>query len=87
MVVDSVIIPPVHIDYGATVRGCILGPNVSVAGGCQIEASIIKDSIINADSQVQEMVLQGSILGDSVRLVGSPRRMNIGDHSLIEMEG
>jgi glucose-1-phosphate thymidylyltransferase len=33
------------------------------------------------------MLLEGSILGDSVRLVGGPRRMNIGDHSLIEMEG
>jgi glucose-1-phosphate thymidylyltransferase len=86
-VVDSVLIPPVHIDYGATVRDCILGPNVSVAGGCLIEESIIKDSIINADSQVRDMVLEGSILGDSVRLIGSPRRMNIGDHSLIEMEG
>jgi len=84
-VINSVLIPPVHIGEGATVRGCILGPNVSVAAGCFIEESIIKDSIINADSQVHDIVLQGSILGDAVRLVGSPRRMNIGDHSLIEM--
>jgi glucose-1-phosphate thymidylyltransferase len=86
-VIDSVLIPPVHLDYGATVRGCILGPNVSVAGGCVIEESIVKNSIINADCQVRDMLLEGSILGDSVRLVGGPRRMNIGDHSLIEMEG
>jgi glucose-1-phosphate thymidylyltransferase len=86
-VFDSVLIEPVHIDLGATVRGCILGPNVSVAAGCLIEESIIKDAILNADSQVRAMVLQGSILGDSVSLLGSPRRMNIGDHSHIEMEG
>ena len=86
-VVDSVIIPPVHIDVGATVRGSIVGPNVSVAAGCLIEESIIKDAIVNADSQVRALVLEGSILGDSVSLLGSPRRMNIGDHSHIEMEG
>ncbi|PLX83531.1 MAG: nucleotidyltransferase [Desulfuromonas sp.] len=83
---NSVLIAPVHIDYGATVRNCIIGPNVSVAAGSVIEESIIRDSIINADSEVRDMILEKALLGDSVRLVGSPRRMNIGDHSLIEME-
>ena len=83
---NTVIIEPVSIAAGATVRGSIIGPNVSVAAGCVIEASIIKDSIINADCQVQSMTLAESILGDSVQLIGSPRRMNIGDHSLIEMQ-
>jgi hypothetical protein len=30
-------------------------------------------------------VLEGSILGDAVQVAGSARRMNIGDHSLLEM--
>jgi glucose-1-phosphate thymidylyltransferase len=83
---NTVIIEPVSIAVGATVRGSIIGPNVSVAAGCVIEASIIKDSIVNADCRVQSMTLAESILGDSVQLIGSPRRMNIGDHSLIEMQ-
>jgi glucose-1-phosphate thymidylyltransferase len=86
-VVDSVLIEPVHIGEGATVRGSILGPNVSVASGCVIEDSILRDSIVNADSEVRNMILTETLLGDSVRLVGAPRKMNIGDHSLIEMEG
>ena len=83
---DSVIVEPVSIAAGATVRGSIIGPNVSVAAGSVIEGSIIQDSIINADCQVQNMTLAESILGEEVRLVGSPRRLNVGDHSLIEME-
>ncbi len=83
---NTVIIEPVSIAAGATVRGSIIGPNVSVAAGCLIEASIVKDSIINADCRVQSMTLTESILGDAVQLTGSPRRMNIGDHSLVEME-
>ena len=85
--VNSVLIEPVHISEGAVVRNSILGPNVSVAPQCVIEDSIIRDSIINTGSEVREMVLESTILGDNVRLVGGPRRMNIGDHSLIEMEG
>ncbi|OEU64529.1 MAG: nucleotidyltransferase, partial [Desulfuromonadales bacterium C00003094] len=83
---NTVIIEPVSIAAGATVRGSIIGPNVSVAAGCLIEASIVKDSIINADCRVQSMTLTESILGDAVQMIGSPRRMNIGDHSLIEMQ-
>lgn len=85
-ITDSVLIEPVCVAEGATVRGCILGPNVSVAAGTLIEESIIKDSIINADCQVRCMNLEGSILGDKVQLTGAQRRMNIGDHSLIDMK-
>ncbi len=84
-VVNSVILAPVHIDHGAVIRNSIIGPNVSVATGCIIEQSIVRDSIINTNSEVRDIVLDGALLGDSVRLVGSPRHMNIGDHSLIEM--
>lgn len=85
-ILNSVLIEPVHISEGATVRNSILGPYVSVAAGCVITESVIRNSIINADSEVNDMILDATLLGDSVHLVGSPRRMNIGDHSLIEME-
>lgn len=85
-VIDSVLIEPVHIEKGALVRGSVLGPNVSVAAGSVVEASIVKDTIINRDSLVNSMVLHSTILGDSVHLLGSTRRMNIGDHSHIQMQ-
>lgn len=83
---NSVVIEPVSIAAGATVRDSIIGPDVSLAAGCCIENSIVRDSIVNADCRVQSMSLTGSILGEAVQLVGSPRRMNLGDHSLVELE-
>jgi glucose-1-phosphate thymidylyltransferase len=85
--VNCVFIEPVHLEKGVVVRDSILGPNVSVAKGSVIERSIIRNSIINSDSTVSDMLLTDTILGDAVQLVGSPRKMNIGDHSLIEMQG
>ncbi len=84
--IDTVVIPPVFIADGVTVRGSIIGPCVSLATGTVIEASIVRDSIINADCQVRDANLRFSILGNGVRLAGSPRRMNIGDDSLIEID-
>lgn len=83
---NTVLIEPVHIERGAYVKDSILGPNVSIAAGSRIEKSVISDSIINAENKVSNMILDQSLLGDSVSLVGSPRRMNIGDHSIIEMD-
>lgn len=84
--INCVFIQPVHIEKGATVRDSVLGPNVSVATGSVIERSIVSDSIINGDSLVRNMILTTTILGDSVHLISSARKMNIGDHSLIEMQ-
>jgi len=83
---NSVLIDPVHVGRGAIVKNSIIGPNVSIAAGSKIENSVIRDSIINTESRVSSMILDHSLLGDSVSLIGSPRRMNIGDHSLIEMD-
>ncbi len=83
---NSVLIEPVHIEQGAVVRNSIIGPNVSVAAGSCIDESVIRNSIINANNRVKSLVLEESLLGDSVSLLGSPRRMNIGDHSIIEMD-
>ena len=85
--INCVLVEPVHIEKGAVVRDSILGPHVSVAAGSVVEQSIVRDSIINAGNEVHNMVLHSSILGDAVQLLGVPRRMNIGDHSLIEMQG
>ena len=84
---NTTLIEPVHIGYGAVVRNSVLGPNVSVAKGSLVDGCVISDSIINADSQVSHQVLRGSILGDAVCLSGSPRRLNIGDHSLLDGVG
>jgi glucose-1-phosphate thymidylyltransferase len=83
---DCVLIEPVHIAEGAVVRHSIIGPNVSIAAGCEIEKSVISDSIVNSGDKVCNLILNESLLGDHVSLIGSPRRMNIGDHSLIVMD-
>lgn len=84
---NCVFIEPVHIERGVTIKDSVIGPNVSVATGSLIERGIIRDSIINGNSVVRNMVLTDTILGDNVQLISSARKMNIGDHSLIEMQG
>jgi glucose-1-phosphate thymidylyltransferase len=85
--INCVFIEPVHIERGVTIKDSVIGPNVSIASGSVVERSIIRDSIINGSNVVRNMVLTDTILGDNVQLISSARKMNIGDHSLIEMQG
>lgn len=83
---NCVFIEPVHVERGVIIKDSVIGPNVSIAAGSTIERSILRNSIINKDTVVRNMVLTGTILGDAVHLSSTERRMNIGDHSLIEMQ-
>ncbi len=83
---NSVLIEPVHIGTGAVVRNCVLGPNVSVAAGCNLEQCVISDSIVNSDSVIKNVVLDSSIIGDEVTIRGAARKMSVGDHSNLEMD-
>ena len=82
-----VVIPPVSISPNACVHHSVIGPHVSIAEGCSIENCIIKDSVINAQSVLKHVILEHSIVGDSVELSGNSQRINIGDNSVIDFSG
>jgi glucose-1-phosphate thymidylyltransferase len=81
----SVIVPPVFIHDRAKIQSSIIGPNVSVGADADIQGSIIWDSIVNRNVIVQHTLLEGSILGESSVVRDSPRKLNLGGFSELEM--
>ncbi|HNX76938.1 MAG TPA: sugar phosphate nucleotidyltransferase [Candidatus Rifleibacterium sp.] len=82
-----VIIPPVSIDPTAEVKHSVIGPYVSIAKGCRIHDSIIRNSVINPNSVLKNTMLEESLVGDAVELTGQLQRLNIGDNSMIDLSG
>lgn len=82
-----VIIPPVSIHPTAEIKHSVIGPYVSVAENCKINASIIRNSVINPNSLLHNVMLEESLIGDEVELAGQSQRMNIGDNSIIVLSG
>lgn len=80
-----VIIPPVHIHPTAKLKHSVIGPFVSIAKNCEIENSVIRDSVINSDSYLKDIMLEESLIGDSVQLTGQSQKINIGDKSVIDL--
>ena len=80
----SIIIPPCYIDGESDINRSIIGPYVSVARGCRISDSIIKNSILNEESALRDVMLEGSVVGAFAELTGNKSIFNISDYSQID---
>ncbi len=78
---NTVIIPPVHIHPNAEVQGSVIGPYVSMSADCQVQGSILRDSIVDEGAQVTNSLLESSLLGRNVQVVGQALHLNLGDQS------
>lgn len=75
------IIPPVFIHKSAKVEFSVVGPYTSIGPDCEIKRAIVSNSIIEEGTHVEEMILEGSLIGRHVHLRGQPVRLNLGDES------
>lgn len=82
---NSVIIPPVSIAEGCTIRNSIIGPNATIGEYTYIDASIIRDSIIGSYAKLEEVVLHSSIIGNDAFVHGVTQSLNIGDNTEIDL--
>ncbi|MGC8741255.1 MAG: sugar phosphate nucleotidyltransferase [Candidatus Sumerlaeaceae bacterium] len=79
----SVINMPVAIDESARLENSIVGPYVSISAGTILRSCIVKNSIIGENAEVSEIILEGSIISDNAKVVGTHTRLNVGDSSEI----
>lgn len=81
---DSVIIHPVAIGKNVRLTNSVIGPHASIAEGTIVESSIISNSVIGSRTNISNVNLQSSIVGDDANVVGKHNSLNIGDASSIE---
>jgi glucose-1-phosphate thymidylyltransferase len=82
---NTVIIQPVSIGKGCTIRNSIIGPNATIGDNTNIDSSIIKNSIIGTFSNLFDIVLDDSLIGSDTVIRGETRSLNIGDNTDIDL--
>jgi glucose-1-phosphate thymidylyltransferase len=82
---DSVIIPPVFVHPSAEICNSVIGPYASIGSECHIEASIIRNSILDNKATVVDTILDTSLVGRHVQVEGHPTTINIGDDSVVTL--
>jgi glucose-1-phosphate thymidylyltransferase len=79
------IVPPVSIAPGVRLECSVIGPHVTLGEGCSITSAVVRNSIIDAGTQISDIVIEGSLIGRNVNLQGRAEKLNIGDNSWMEM--
>jgi glucose-1-phosphate thymidylyltransferase len=83
------IIAPSFVHPSAEIKGSVIGPYASIGANCRITNSNITESIIEADCEIQDAVLNRSLIGVQAKVRGRGDghviRLNVGDHSVIDL--
>lgn len=82
---NSIVIPPVFIADTAEIQNSVIGPFVSVAYSSKVKQSIIKDTIINENATVENVLLNQSLIGENAIVSGRYSCLNVGDSSQIKL--
>jgi len=80
---DVVVIPPVYIHPTAEVTQSVIGPNVSLGAGCRVERSILRDSILEDEAHVMDVILENSLIGRRAHIQRRAGVINAGDQTVV----
>jgi glucose-1-phosphate thymidylyltransferase len=78
-----VVIPPVFIHPSAEVNHSIIGPHVSLGASCQVDRSILRNSILEDEAQVTDVILGGSLIGRRALITRRAGVINAGDQTVV----
>ncbi len=68
---DFTVIPPVFLHETAVIEYSVIGPFTNVEAGATISSSVVRNTLLGRDSAVENVVLDGSIIGSHARVEGA----------------
>ncbi len=84
-IVNSIINEPCFIDNEVVIQNSVVGPFVSVGCGTKIEDAIIKNSIIQKESNIKNACISDSMIGNFVNFSGKKIDVSLGDYNKYEV--
>jgi glucose-1-phosphate thymidylyltransferase len=78
---NSIIIPPCFIDEGVEITSSVIGPYVSIGKNSSVSNTILQNSIIQTNTEINNKVIADSMIGNYVELDDVPENLSIGDYT------
>lgn len=76
------VIPPVYVHPEAKVDRSIIGPYVSIHEGAEVRNSILRDTVVDEEAELDSVLLERSLVGRWAEVKGDFRSVNLGDSSM-----
>jgi len=80
---NSRIIPPCFIGENVVLKNSVIGPHVSIGKGTVIDGSVIKNTIIQQNTNIRSSEISNSMIGNYVEYKGKTDNMSLGDYNVI----
>ncbi len=84
-IADSVIIPPCFIGEDVLIENAVIGPHVSVGSGTKITSSILRNTIVQDNTTIENVVLADAMIGAHARCESNAKDLSLGDYSTIQI--
>lgn len=81
----SLIVPPSFVHREAKLEDAVIGPYASIGAGTVVRNSVVRDSIIEEDSEIVDAILQRSVVGSQTTIHGSARSISVGDNGKVAL--
>lgn len=83
-ITNSVIIPPVYIGENAVLNNSVIGPHVAIGKGTRVSGSVILNSIVQESSQLKNVSISNSMVGNFVVYESQPKDLSLGDYNVLK---
>lgn len=82
---NGAVVQPSFVHPDADIEGSVVGPYVSVGAGACIKGSVVRDAIVDENAQIENVVIEHSVIGVDAELTGTPVRFDVGETSRVHM--
>jgi glucose-1-phosphate thymidylyltransferase len=82
---NSVVIPPCFIGKDVVLNDSVVGPHVSIGAGSKVNGSVIKNTIIQANTTVENVTLKDSMIGNHANVRKTPHNLSVGDYTTMDI--
>ncbi len=82
---NSVVIPPCFIGKDVVLNNSVIGPHVSIGAGSKVNNSVIRNTIIQADTTVENINLKDSMIGNHANVSKTPHNLSVGDYTTMDI--
>lgn len=83
---NVVVVPPVYVAPDAVLTNAVIGPYANVCAKAVIRNAVVQNSIVDSCAVVENVFLEGSLIGEKAQVRGQPTRLNVGNSSAAGLE-
>lgn len=82
---DFTVIPPVFLHESAVIENAVVGPFTNVEAGAKISGSVIRNSLVGGESTVENVVLDGALIGCRAKVHASGAALIVAEGEIVAL--